>query len=432
MQFMRNYLLELSGKKKAIEDEIEQVSQLIKTNMAEIYNETEQAQFNFGSKTKELEELNDAISVVSLKLFKTSQKLKETEESLDICIKDTESFIENKTNSLEKMFEKEKELSGFQEKREPELPDIKLDSEQFVKYVHHLNSVGSEIVSLYGNTDDSQALYINANGKIRPPLNLIEDRELSVYIQEGEVKLADGTIKSIKKDLNETDLSETSQASKELDDLNIQMSLSEIKHMVEVFDNNDYEIESLVVEDADDSECIAFDVSDLKDEDGPFIVKRGVVEKHGITYPLVHIYNQFKDLFAAKKFETAMRADPDVITVGEASKEQEGFLKSALDAKEIQKVSSKHFFKEINLDIGSFLNMVEQVRNSDFKFVMFEATIKTNDGEVENLSVDEDCLLIPSEAYIKDNASSVTVSKACLKTNTGSLLGLMEALIILD
>jgi hypothetical protein len=111
----------------------------------------------------------------------------------------------------------------------------------------------------------------------------------------------------------------------------------------------------------------------------------------------------------------------------------DSFLNTVLNADELLNIKDEKFFSKLKLQGEVFIEIIEKIDKNQFSFILLDATmIAKDEGEDEKITIDTKNVLCPSVEYIRKNAKNIVVNKAAVKTNTGEMIGLMEALILLD
>ena len=359
--FLKSYVSELELHKNKLNEDIESANALLDRKISVLQSDTDE----FKTSIKEIEfknkdyvdNINDSLNQITLGVFQAGEKAKEIKQSINIHIKDTESFILNKQNALAKMLQKvDNEVKSVSDYNFEVVPDsvsgftsscdIEMASEQFEDFVNFVKDNNAEITDLEGETDDGQTLYINQNKKIRPPLDVIVNKELSLNITSGSIK----TI-------------------------------------------------------SDNGSVVWRDIEDYVDE-----------------------YIEFSNRYESTENET--ETDNAEQTV---DNKNDSFLNTVLNADELLNIKDEKFFSKLKLQGEVFIEMIEKIDKNQFSFILLDATmIAKDEGEDEKITIDTKNVLCPSVEYIRKNAKNIVVNKAAVKTNTGEMIGLMEALILLD
>lgn len=348
--FIESYIKDVKAYKNKLDEDIFEANEFMKKRMEPLFNDADYIKSDI-KKTPDFKDKNavneiyDNLNQINLSAFKAAEKAKNIKSSLDIHIKDTESFIENKKNALTKMIQELDYKVGETESNSgsdfvSSLCDIEMASEQFEDFVNFVKDNDGEITDLEGETDDGQSLYINQSGKIRPPLDVIVNKELTLNITSGSVKTISDDGNVVWRDIVDC-----------------------IDEYIEISDRNELTEESLE------------DTKENKEDD----------------------------------FLNTLMLSEDTLP----------------------NVKDEKFFSNLKIQGKLFSEMIDKIDDNNFSFYMFDAVMQGEDGE-EKIQINKDNVLYPQVDYIKENANYIVVKKAAVKTNTGEMISLMEALILLD
>lgn len=209
ISFLEDYVNSLEDKKKALEEDINVIKSFMDDKIRQIHHEYEDvSSLSKHDNVKGSHDINDSINKINFDLYKASQKVKDIKDSIDIHIKNVNSFIENKNQAILNSIKESKEKGNVESNKENtnNNEQVTLSSDEFCHLVRELNDKGAEVITINGYTSDNQTLYINDNMKIRPPVNVIERENLSVTVLDGKVKSFDGvdfSFNSIHSEINE-------------------------------------------------------------------------------------------------------------------------------------------------------------------------------------------------------------------------------------
>lgn len=433
--FLESYIKDMKSYKIKLEEDIQSANRLMETKLDVISSDVDSVESRIKttpqfSDKDEVNDICDSLNQINLGIYQAGEKAKEIRDSIDLHIKNMESFIKNKTDALSKMGEIKNPFSDpdvvilgeTSNNFTPSHCDIEMESVEFYDFVHYLNSNDIEISDIEGETDDGQVLFINGNDKIRPPLDVIVDKELTLNITSGSVKMiSKETGNTVWRDIEDyiDDFREMSQTSHRPweETLNAKTFISFLDYLAQ----NDINVVSINGKASDgtrlwvSSGSVPYS-SDIHNKGLSVYIENGSVEKNGIYYDIERYFYAFKKEGGIQK-----------------SNEGEGdaFLKSLMDLDEIPDVKDEKFFSKLRLQGKLFADMIEKIDNNDFSFYMLDAVMQTAEGE-EKISINSENVLCPSEEYVRKNANHVVVNKAAVKTNTGEMIGLMEALVLLD
>ena len=154
--FLKSYVSELELHKNKLNEDIESANALLDRKISVLQSDTDE----FKTSIKEIEfknkdyvdNINDSLNQITLGVFQAGEKAKEIKQSINIHIKDTESFILNKQNALAKMLQKvDNEVKSVSDYNFEVVPDsvsgftsscdIEMASEQFEDFVNFLGNL---------------------------------------------------------------------------------------------------------------------------------------------------------------------------------------------------------------------------------------------------------------------------------------------------
>lgn len=442
--FLESYVEDMKSYKIKLEEDIQSANRLMETKLDVISSDVDSVESRIKttpqfSDKDAVNDIYDSLNQINLGIYQAGEKAKEIRDSIDLHIKDMESFIENKTDALSKMGETKNPFSDAIKKAmasDPEAMilgetsnnftpshcDIEMESVEFYDFVHYLNSNDIEISDIEGEIDDGQKLSINGNDKIRPPLDVIVDKELTLNITSGSVKMiSKETGNTVWRDIEDyvDDFREMSQTSHRPwgETLNAKTFINFLDYLAQ----NDINVVSINGKASDgarlwvSSGSVPYS-SEIHNEDLSVYIENGSVEKNGIYYNMERYFTTFKNEGGVQKSDEG---------------EEDAFLKSVMDLDKIPDVKDEKFFSKLRLQGKLFADMIEKIDNNNFSFYMLDAVMQTAEGE-EKISINSENVLYPKEEYVRENANHVVVNKAAVKTNTGEMIGLMEALVLLD
>ena len=426
--FLESYVEDMKVHKAKIEEDIHSANLLMEKKLYVLSDDAQYVENRIETtpefcNNNEVEDIYESLNKISLGIFQAGEKAKDIKGSIDIHIKDIESFIENKTDAINKMIQESK----AQEEREQDdfittHCDIEMDAVEFSDFVYYLNSNDIEISDIEGETDDGQRLFINANDKIRPPLDVIVDGELTLNITSGSVKMiSKETGNTVWRDIEDyvdvfRGMSQTSHRPWG-ETLNAKTFISFLDYLAK----NDINVVSINGKASDGTRLWVSSGSvpyaqEIHNKGLSVYIENGSVEKNGVYYDIEKYFNTFKNEDGIQKSDEG---------------EEDAFLKSVMDLDKIPDVKDEKFFSKLRLQGKLFADMIEKIDKNNFSFYMLDAVMQTAEGE-EKISINNENVLYPREEYIRENANHVVVNKAAVKTNTGEMIGLMEALVLLD
>lgn len=429
--FLENYIEQLVGKKENIQKEIDYANSVLENDVTPVSSYIANISFDekecFSDMSTDLKGKQDVINEITLKIFHANTKAKGVIDSINLSVQDTESFIENKKASFNKMIEKDfsnksgvsdsSPLSGnsFNE----ESGEIKLSSEQFVNFVNYVNKLNGDIISLQGSVGDDEYFYMNDKGKIRPPVDVIEKNNLPVTIKSGSVYFIDSNgMKSIKRVFKDSRKASYQN----------ELTKNEIFKLIEAFDDCEYNITFLEGYLPNKDEFLFKDgvqviesLEDFADND-VVTITFGQVIKHGINYDFNHVLNSFKR--EIKGGEVSEDKEP-------SNKESYNIIDAFMDADTIPQVKDKKFFQNMNITPDIFMEIVGKIEKNNFKFCSISAKAIADNGE-HRIHLIGTNISPESKSFIKLSAKKINIESAIIRTDGNDVVSLMEALILLD
>jgi hypothetical protein len=429
--FLESYVEDMKSYKTKLDQDIQAADSLVETKLRTLSADVD----NVEERIKATPEFSDKEALNDIyDSLQAGEKAKDIKNSIDIHIKDAESFIENKKKAVIKMNETSS-LEQVMEKAMSADPDmlmvgqgsatcdIEMDSLEFSDFVFYLKSNNLGISDIDGETDDGQRLYINSNDKIRPPLDVIVDKNLSLNITGGSIKsVSEETGNTVWRDIEDyvDDFMGLNQTTRKPWNQNLtSKEFADFLEFLAVEDINVVSIRGAADDDTQlwvDNGSIPYTQHIVEDELAVYI-ENGTVEKNGIYYDMEKYFNIFNK-------ENGGSSDVE---------EKDTFLQNMMDVDSIPDVKDEKFFSKLRLQGKLFADMIQKIDDNNFSFYMLDAVIQGNDGEVK-IQINKENVLCPSEEYIREEANHVVVNnnKSAVKTNTGEMIGLMEALVLLD
>lgn len=426
--FLESYVEDMKSYKIKLEEDIQSANRLMETKLDVISSDVDSVESRIKttpqfSDKDAVNDIYDSLNQINLGIYQAGEKAKEIRDSIDLHIKDMESFIENKTDAMNKMIQESKaQEEPEQDDFVPTHCDIEMDAVEFSDFVYYLNSNDIEISDIDGETDDGQKLFINSNNKIRPPVDVIVDRGLSLNITSGSLKMVSKEHgNTVWRDIEDyiDDFREMCKTSNFTWDKYI--GSKTFVEFLNYLAQNDINVVSIKGEVSDgtkiwsNSGSVPY-ASEIDDRQLSICVESGTVEKNGIYYDMKKYFNVFENEVENKNIDV---------------KKEDSFLKSVMDLDDIPDIKDEKFFSKLRLQGKLFANMIEKIDSNNFSFYVLDAVMQTAEGE-EKISINSENVLYPSEEYVRKNANHVVVNKAAVKTNTGEMIGLMEALVLLD
>lgn len=426
--FLESYVEDMKAYKAKIEEDIHSANLLMEKKLYVLSNDTQYVENRIETtpefcNNNEVENIYESLNKISLGVFQAGEKAKDIKGSIDIHIKDIESFIENKTDAMNKMIQESKaQEEPEQDDFIPTHCDIEMDAVEFSDFVYYLNSNDIEISDIDGETDDGQKLFINSNNKIRPPVDVIVDRGLSLNITSGSLKMVSKEHgNTVWRDIEDyiDDFREMCQTSNLTWDKYI--GSKTFVEFLNYLAQNDINVVSIKGEASNGTKVWSNSGSvpyapEIDDRQLSVCVESGTVEKNGIYYDMKKYFNVFENEVENKNIDV---------------EKEDSFLKSVMDLDDIPDIKDEKFFSKLRLQGKLFANMIEKIDSNNFSFYVLDAVMQTVEGE-EKIRINSENVLYPSEEYVRKNANHVVVNKAAVKTNTGQMISLMEALVLLD